>query len=93
MAKKDLTKSCILIAVLAAIFLPGFAKYQDLRNQNATLKNKIEALRKENNRLREERKRLETDTVYTERKAREKMGVIRKGEIIYRVVPEEEKKQ
>ncbi len=77
---------------LALLFLPGFSKYQELRSQNRSLRVAVTALEKENKRLREERKKLETDVVFVEKMAREKMGVVRKGEIVYRAVPEEEKK-
>ena len=84
MAKKGLIKIYIGAALLAAVFLPGFVRYQELKEKNAALKIQLEELKRENRRLDEERKRLETDPVYVERKAREKMGFVRKGEIVYK---------
>ena len=42
---------------------------------------------RENKRLEEEKMRLETDTSYIEKKARETMGVVRKGEIVIKGSP------
>jgi cell division protein FtsB len=89
--KKGFVKGCLAIAALVTIFLPGFSRYQELKFQNRSLQTKIAELKAENKRLLEEKRRLETDIVCVEREAREKLGVVRKGEIIYRVVPEEKK--
>ena len=91
--KKTLIKIYILLAVLAAIFLPGFSKYNQLRSQNILLRNKVRGLEGEKKDLLNEVRRLKTDSVYVERKAREKMGVVKKGEIVYRVSEEESEKK
>ena len=88
MAKKGLLRLYIIAAILIAVFLPGFAKYQRLRSQNSNLKATIAKLETENRRLLAERRRLETDPVYVEKKAREKLGVVKKGEIVYKVPSE-----
>jgi len=75
-------KIYLVAAVLVIIFLPSFAKYQELRYKNRKLEEKIGALSRENERLEEEKERLETDITYIEEKARERMGVVRKGEIV-----------
>ena len=80
-------KALIAIAVLAVIFLPPFVKYLELRAKNARLAQEIAALKKENKKLREEKRRLETDINYIEERAREKMGVARKGEIVIKESP------
>jgi cell division protein FtsB len=72
----------IILGILLVIFLPPFAKYQELRYKNKRLAEKISALKDENKRLEEEKRKLETDIVYIEKKAREKIGVVRKGEIV-----------
>ncbi len=88
MAKKGLLKIYVIGAILTAFFLPGFVKYQRLKAQNRALEKEIAELGTENRRLSEERKRLETDPVYVERKAREKLGVVKKGEIVYKTSSE-----
>ena len=62
---------------------------QELKQKNKELQAKIEEIKEENVNLKEERERLDNDIVYLERVAREKMGLAREGEIIYRMVPEE----
>ena len=76
--------------IVLLIFLPGYSKLQELKQKNSELETKIEETRDENVQLREEKKKLEEDIVYLEKVAREKMGLVRDGEIIYRLVPEEE---
>lgn len=75
-------KIYIVIGVLVIIFLPPFAKYQELRYKNKKLEERINYLKLDNARLTEEKRRLETDISYIEKTAREKIGVVRKGEIV-----------
>lgn len=82
MAKIGSAKFYIILAILVIIFLPPFAKYQELRYKNRKLEEKIAALKEENKQLAIEKTKLETDITYVEKKARENLGVIRKGEIV-----------
>jgi len=77
---------------LLILFLPGYTKLQELRDKNRDLEVKIKRLSVENALLQQEVSRIENDPVYQERIAREKMGVVRKGEIPIKIVPEAEKK-
>jgi cell division protein FtsB len=89
----SLLKKAFLILGLAlfvlVMFLPGFSKVQELRDKNRDLEAKIKDLSVENSLLEEEMKRLEFDPVYQEQVARERMGVVRKGEIPVKVIPVE----
>ncbi len=78
----------ILTLVILALYLPSYTKMQDLKYRNEQYKKQIEELKKEEAALLEERKRLENDPEYLEKVARERMGLIRKGEKVYQVVPE-----
>ncbi len=73
--------------LLLAIFLPSYAKMQDLRMKNNELAQRISVLQKRNVQLEQERHLLETDPMYLEKVGRDKMGLIRPGEKIYRIVP------
>jgi len=73
--------------VILAIFLPGYSKLQELRERNKDLEEKIRLLSKENQILQEEFERLRTDPSYLEKFAREKTGVVRKGEIPIKIIP------
>ena len=80
-------KFYIMVGIAVVIFLPPFAKYQELKFKNKKLEERLESLKLENERLTEEKRLLETDINYVEKKAREKIGVVRKGEIVLKEVP------
>ncbi|OGX16474.1 MAG: hypothetical protein A2166_01160 [Omnitrophica WOR_2 bacterium RBG_13_41_10] len=71
---------------LLFIFLPGYSKLQELRDKNAELEAKIKNLTKENTLLHYELKRVENDPLYQEKILRDKMGVVRKGEIPVKIL-------
>ena len=73
---------------LLVLFLPGYTKLQELRDKNRELNTRIKRLSVENYLLQEEVKRIQNDPVYQEKIAREKMGVVRKGEIPIRIIPD-----
>ena len=87
------TKIIIAAIALIVIFLPPFAKYQEMRYKNQKLAERIKSLEEESKKLSEEKRRLETDIAYIEKKAREKMGVVRKGEIVIRETAEQPAKK
>ena len=76
---------------LLVMFLPGYSKLQELRDKNRELEADIKKLHIENTLLAEELKKIESDPVYQERITREKMGVVRKGEIPIKLVPEKKR--
>jgi cell division protein FtsB len=67
--------------LLLVLFLPGYTKLQESRTKNRQLEEKFRKMAVENSLLQEELKRIENDPVYQEKIARDKMGVVRKGEI------------
>ncbi len=75
-------KFWITLGVIVIIFLPPFAKYQELCYKNRRLAERINTLKEENRKLEDEKRKLETDIVYVEKRAREKIGLVRKGEIV-----------
>jgi cell division protein FtsB len=78
--------------LLLVVFLPGFSKLQELRDKNRDMTEKIKRLIVENSLLQEELKLVKDDPVYQEKIAREKLGVVRKGEVPIRVIPEQKKR-
>ena len=80
--KKIPAKLIVLGIILGVIFLPPFVKYQQLSWKSWELDSQIKALREEVKKLEAEKIRLQTDITYVERRAREKIGVVKKGEII-----------
>ena len=76
---------------LLVIFLPGYTKLQELRDKNSDLELKIRRLNIENVLLGQELDRVEKDPNYQEKIAREKMGIVRKGEIPIKIIPSSKK--
>lgn len=79
-----------ILFILLVIFLPGFSKMQELRQDNKELEEKIARTKEENRALGEEKTKLSTDGLYLENVARQKMGITKKGETVYRLSPDEE---
>ena len=77
----------IVAIIILIVFLPSYTRMQDLRQKNFDYTQEIRQLKEENARLSEEKRRLEEDPVYLERVAREKMGLVREGEVVYKIVP------
>ncbi len=86
MIKNALWLFALTILVLF-IFLPSYTKMQDLRQKNKDYTYQLQLLKERKIRLMEEKKLLENDPMYLEKVAREKMGLIRKGEVVYRITP------
>ncbi|OGW75092.1 MAG: hypothetical protein A2Z72_05595 [Omnitrophica bacterium RBG_13_46_9] len=82
MAKKKLIYILTGLLVIVTVFLPGFSKLQELKEKNRNLEKRIEILKKSNEELKKEKERLERDPSYVEKIAREKLGMVRKDEII-----------
>ena len=89
MAKKGIVKLWLFIGIGVIVFLPPFAKYQELRYKNNKLEQDLKDVRAEIKRLQVAKVRLETDMTYIEGRARDTIGLVRKGEI---VLKEPEKK-
>ncbi|MDD3089732.1 MAG: septum formation initiator family protein [Candidatus Omnitrophica bacterium] len=85
MERKKVTLYAVgLFALLSALFLPGYSELQKLRDQREQLKKRIKLLEVHNEGLKEELLKLKADRGYVEKKAREKLGIIEKGEVVYR---------
>lgn len=78
----------IFLGILLLIFFPGYAKVQEMRQKNRALESKIKELQAENKALAKEKNKLENDPDYLEQVARERLGIVKKGEIVYRLVPD-----
>ncbi|MFH1878898.1 MAG: septum formation initiator family protein [Candidatus Omnitrophota bacterium] len=72
------------ICALCAAFLPGFSELNRLHNQNEQLLQRVRLLEEHNDKLKGQLFKMKNDPNYVEKKAREKLGIIKKGETIYR---------
>jgi len=77
-----------IIFVLLILFLPGYTKYQDLKDRIGELGLEIDNAKLENNTLEGEISRIQEDPVYQEEIIRQKLGVVRKGEVVYKIESE-----
>jgi len=77
--------------LLLVLFLPGYTKLQELRTKNRELVDKFRRMAVDNFLLQEELKRIENDPIYQEKIARDKMGVVRKGEIPIKIFSEKKR--
>lgn len=77
------------------LFLPGFSRYNELREKEIQLSAEINKLEQENARLRKDKSMLERDVSRLEEAMRNRLGKVKPGEVVYKVVevPEETKKR
>ncbi len=76
-----------LTVLILALFFPAFGKMNEIRNKNRQYEQQISELTLKNNELKKELRLLKEDPVYLEKVAREKMGLIKEGEVIYKITP------
>ena len=86
--KKPLWFFAVFIALLI-IFLPGYTKLQELRDRDRYLDQKMAETEAENLILQEKMDLIKSDPLYQEEVVRQKLGVVRKGEVLYKIDPEE----
>jgi len=82
-----LPATLLLYALLMASTLVGergFLHLQELRQEQRALEAEAFTLLRENAGLRNRIARLKTDDEFLEKMAREKLGLVRKGEFVYR---------
>jgi len=72
-----------ILAILFMVFLPGFLKLHKLCVENLQHQSRIKMLEERNEELKTELAKMRTQPDYIEQKARNKLGIIKKGEVIY----------
>lgn len=79
-----------LVLILVAVFAGEYSTvdWLTLRRQLDEARDSVEALRGQVDSLARVARGLENDPATQEREAREKFGLIRDGEILYRIVPD-----
>ena len=70
------------VFVLLIIFVPSYSVIQDKRRRNLEYDRKIEELSQSNSDLIREERLLREDSHYLEKVAREKMGLVKEGEVV-----------
>ena len=80
----------ILIAVVICVFAPGLFKLRRLSIKKNNLTKQIKAVQASSLYLQAEKKRLEEDPIYLEKMSRQKLGLSKPGEVVYRIVPQQD---
>lgn len=90
--KKIFLVVMILLSVCLAIyaFTPCVIEQKKLNKQIANLESEIEKVRESNEKLTKEIYSLKNDPLYIEKLARKELGLIRSGEVIYKLKPDKE---
>jgi cell division protein FtsB len=88
---KRLTPIWIFVLVFAAgaIYLPGLSKYMKLKRKEVELSQQIAHLEAEIEVMKKEEHLLRTDVTHLEEVVRRELGLVKPGEVIYKVVEEE----
>jgi cell division protein FtsB len=76
----------LILLVFAAVYGEhGLSHLLRMRSEQRKLEHTAFDLQQQNQRLRERIQRLQSDDHYLEKLARERLGLVRKGEILYRL--------
>lgn len=74
----------LVVTVLCVVFLPGYSRLNKIRESNDELRKRIALLEQRNEEMKKELLRMKEDPVYLEGKARNKLGIVKKGEVVYK---------
>ncbi len=80
----------IICAFGIMTLIPAFSRYQDLAQKNQDVQFRMKQFAVENKSLANRQYKLQTDPVFAESVARQKLNVDKEDEIIYKVLPEKE---
>ena len=87
--------SLVIIIILSVcsviyVFTPCIIEQKKLGKQIVNLENEIKKVRESNKKLAKEITSLKNDPLYIEKLARKELGLIRSGEVIYKLKPDKE---
>ena len=91
---KKITTPVLLLLILCAVFFlyfPGLSKYLKLRHHDERLGHEIEDLEKKIADLKKEEYLIKNDPAHLEQVMRKELGLVKPGEVVYKLVPEEAK--
>ena len=77
-----------LFILCAFLYLPGLSRLLELRSEEDRLSRELTGLDEKIRSLQEEKNLLQNDLTYLERVIREELGLVKPGETVYKLVPE-----
>ena len=75
---------------MVVIYLPPLSRYQELKSEEERITKELAELSGKIEKLEKERELLQNDVRYLEKVIRKEMGLVRPGEVVYRVVEKSE---
>jgi len=90
--KKILIVALVIIIppFLVWLYLPGWARFNELGQENNRLQKKLDEMGTTNRKLQEQEYLLKNDIRYLETVLREELNVVRPDELVYKLVPVDE---
>ncbi len=79
-----------LVVLFIFLYLPGLSRYQELRLEEESLTRQLGELQQQIGELQKEKELLLKDKDYLEKVIREELGLVRPGEMVYKLVPEKQ---
>ena len=77
-----------LLILFAFLYLPGLSRYYELHQEEVHIEQELAKIEREIQTLQQEKKLLQSDRDYIEKVIREELGLVRPGEMVYKLVPE-----
>lgn len=77
-----------LLILFAFLYLPGLSRYQELRMEEDRVSKELADIEQQVLALQKEKNLLENDQDYLEKTIREELGLVKPGEMVYKLVPE-----
>lgn len=81
------------LILFAFLYLPGLSHYQELHLEEERISGELADLKRQIKSLQEEKDLLEKDQAYLEKVIREELGLVKPGEMVYKIVPEKKPPQ
>ena len=79
-----------ILILFAFLYLPGLSRVQELRLEEERMSRELAELAREIRALQEEKELLKKDQAYLEKVIREELGLVKPGEMVYKLVPEKQ---
>lgn len=77
-----------LVVLFIFLYLPGLSRYHELKTEKDRLEKELAEIELEIKGLQEEKTLLQNDLDYLEKVIRQELGLVKPGEMVYKVVPE-----
>lgn len=77
-----------LLILFVIFYLPGLSRYHELKTEEERLTRQLHEIEAQIAKLEEEKSLLQNDVAYLEKTIRDELGLVKPGEMIYKLVPD-----